>query len=107
MLAGNTRDDGTACTPPCLFSRPADRSDDYTTLAPNIGLLLRLNPENSLYLTLTRGFRAPQAAELYRLQAGQNVADLDSETIDSVGTRLASPDCTPGPVRCRICHAQG
>jgi outer membrane receptor protein involved in Fe transport len=84
MLDGNTRDDGTACTPPCLYSRPADRNDDYTTLAPNLGLLLRIDAENSAYLTLTRGFRAPQAAELYRLQAGQNVADLDSETIDSV-----------------------
>jgi outer membrane receptor protein involved in Fe transport len=84
MLAGNTRDDGSTCTPPCLFNRPADRSDDYTKLAPNIGLLLRLNAENSLYLTATRGFRAPQAAELYRLQAGQNVADLNSESIDSL-----------------------
>lgn len=84
MLDGNTRDDGTACAPPCLYSRPADRNDDYTTLAPNLGLLLRIDAENSAYLTLTRGFRAPQAAELYRLQAGQNVADLDSETIDSV-----------------------
>ncbi|MEZ5563568.1 MAG: TonB-dependent receptor [Gammaproteobacteria bacterium] len=84
MLAGNTRDDGTACTPPCLFNRPADRNDDYTTLAPNIGLLFRADAANSFYLTLTRGFRAPQAAELYRLQAGQNVADLDSETIDSM-----------------------
>ena len=84
MLAGNTREDGSACTPACLFNRPADRSDDYRTLAPNIGLLFRLDPENSFYLTLTRGFRAPQAAELYRLQAGQAVADLDSETIDSL-----------------------
>ena len=84
MLDGNTRDDGTACTPPCLYNRPADRSDDYTELAPNIGLLFRLDAENSLYLTLTRGFRAPQAAELYRLQAGQDVADLHSETIDSL-----------------------
>lgn len=84
MRDGNTRDDGTACTPPCLFNRPADRSDDYTTIAPNIGLLFRPDPENSFYLTLTRGFRAPQAAELYRLQAGQNVADLDTETIDSL-----------------------
>lgn len=84
MLNGDTRDDGTACTPPCLYNRPADRSDDYRNLAPNIGVLVRLDPENSAYLTVTRGFRAPQAAELYRLQAGQNVADLHSETIDSL-----------------------
>ena len=84
MPDGNTRDDGSACTPPCLYNRPADRSDNFTTLAPNLGLLFRLDPENSFYLTLARGFRAPQAAELYRLQAGQNVADLKSETIDSL-----------------------
>jgi outer membrane receptor protein involved in Fe transport len=84
MRDGNTREDGTACTPPCLYSRPADSSENYTNLAPNLGLLFRLDAENSAYLTLTRGFRAPQAAELYRLQAGQNVADLHSETIDSL-----------------------
>jgi outer membrane receptor protein involved in Fe transport len=84
MLDGNTRDDGTACMPPCLYNRPADRNDDYRNLAPNLGMLFRLDAENSAYLTLTRGFRAPQAAELYRLQAGQDVADLHSETIDSL-----------------------
>lgn len=84
MLDGNTREDGSACTPPCLYNRPADRSDNYTNLVPNLGLLFHLDPENSFYLALTRGFRAPQAAELYRLQAGQNVAELKSETIDSL-----------------------
>lgn len=93
MLAGNTRDDGTACTPACLFNRPADRSDSFTNLAPNLGLLLRPDDRQSLYATLTRGFRAPQAAELYRLQASQSVADLDSESIDSLelGWRWQSP----------------
>src|SRR5690606_36952050 len=29
MTAGDTREDGSACTPgPCLFNRPADRHDD-------------------------------------------------------------------------------
>jgi len=93
MLAGNTRDDGTACTPPCLYYRPADRSDSFSNLAPNIGLLFRRDDNTSLYATLKRGFRAPQAAELYRLQAGQQVADLDSEVIDSLelGWRWQSP----------------
>lgn len=94
MTDGDTREDGSACTPdPCLFNRPADRHDDFTNLAPNIGVLYRLGPSASTYLTLTRGFRAPQAAELYRLQSGQNVADLDSETIDSIelGMRWQSP----------------
>lgn len=85
MLAGDTRDDGTPCVPgPCLFNRPPDREDDFGNVAPNLGLLYRLGESASAWLTYTRGFRAPQAAELYRLQAGQAVADLDSEVIDSL-----------------------
>jgi outer membrane receptor protein involved in Fe transport len=84
MLAGNTRDDGTPCTPDCLFNRPADRSDSFTSLAPNVGINYRPGEHTAVYATLTRGFRAPQAAELYRLQAGQDVADLDAESIDSL-----------------------
>jgi outer membrane receptor protein involved in Fe transport len=86
MVSGNTRDDGvTPCGfGGCRYNRPADRSDGFLNLAPNVGLLYRLNPETSVYLNASRGFRAPQANELYRLQADQGVADLDSETLDSV-----------------------
>lgn len=84
MLDGNTQDDGTPCTPsPCRFSRPADRSDGFLNVAPSAGLLYRFTPQLSGYLSLARGFRPPQATELYRLQAQQSVADLDSETLDS------------------------
>jgi outer membrane receptor protein involved in Fe transport len=93
MIDGNTRADGTPCTPACLFNRPADRNDGFLNLAPNLGLLYRLSERSSAYLTLTRGFRAPQAAELYRLQSRQSVADLDSESIDSaeLGWRFQAP----------------
>ncbi len=84
MLDGDTRDDGTACMPACLIYRPADRSDSFTNLAPNLGLLFRVDEHTTIYSTLTRGFRAPQAAELYRLQAGQHTADLSSEHMDSL-----------------------
>ncbi len=81
---GNTQADGTACTPaPCRFSRAADRSDDFLNLAPSAGLLYRITPGLAAYLNLSHGFRPPQATELYRLQAQQEVADLDSETLDS------------------------
>lgn len=84
MLDGNTRDDGTLCTPaPCRFSRPADGSDDFLNFAPDIGLLYRLTPQLSAYARISRGFRPPQASELYRLQSQQSVADLESETLDS------------------------
>jgi outer membrane receptor protein involved in Fe transport len=84
MLAGNTRDDGTPCTPdPCLFNRPADQTDDFLNLAPNLGLLYRITPALAAYANLARGFRPPQATELYRLQAQQAGTDLDSETLDN------------------------
>jgi len=91
MVDGNTTDDGiTPCMNSmsmpidCRYSRPADRTDDFLNLAPNVGLLYRINDSMSTSMSLSRGFRAPQATELYRLQAGQSVSDLDSETIDSL-----------------------
>jgi outer membrane receptor protein involved in Fe transport len=84
MLDGNTRDDGTPCGfGGCLYTRPADRTDSYTNVAPKLSLGYSLHPAVSLFAALARGFRAPQATELYRLQSGQAVADLNSETIDS------------------------
>lgn len=90
MLDGNTRDDGTECGfGGCLYSRPADRADSFTNLAPKFAFNYLLNTQTSLYANLSRGFRAPQATELYRLQSGQQVADLGSERLDSfeIGVR--------------------
>ncbi|MDX1516933.1 MAG: TonB-dependent receptor [Woeseiaceae bacterium] len=91
MLDGNTRDDGTPCGfGGCLYTRPADRKDDFTNLAPKLGARLALSADTTLYASVARGFRAPQMTELYRLQSGQQVADLDSERLDSaeLGLRL-------------------
>jgi outer membrane receptor protein involved in Fe transport len=85
MLDGNLRDDGTACGfGGCLYTRPADRGDAFFDLAPKLGALLKLGDSTTTYINLSRGFRAPQMTELYRLQSGQSVSDLDSETIDSL-----------------------
>lgn len=85
MLTGNTRDDGSECGfGGCLYSRPADRSDAFLNVAPNLALRFALSDSSTAYLRLGRGFRAPQMTELYRLQSGQRVADLDSEQLDSV-----------------------
>ncbi len=85
MLAGNTRDDGTPCGfGGCLFSRPADRSDAFFNLAPKFGLVHALTDNTQIFASLSRGFRVPQATELYRLQQQQTVADLDTETLDAV-----------------------
>ena len=85
MPVGNTRDDGTPCGfGGCLYSRPADRSDSFGDLALKLGAVFRASGETSAYLNLARGFRAPQMTELYRLQSGQRVSDIDSELLDSV-----------------------
>lgn len=84
-LDGNTRDDGTACGfGGCLYTRPADRGDSFSNLAPELGLNWRLDDATVLHARVARGFRPPQATELYRLQRGQAVADLESETLDSL-----------------------
>ncbi len=93
MLTGNTRDDGTECGfGGCLYTRPASRTDDFSNVAPKFSFLYRLGKSASLFGGLARGFRAPQATELYRLQNGQQVADLDSERLDNieVGIRTRS-----------------
>lgn len=97
MINGNTADNGTPCVPAsCLFNRPADRSDDFTNVTSKLGLSYEITDDHILYATATRGYRAPDTSELYRLQRQQSVADLDSERLDSleVGSRGAF-----GPLR--------
>lgn len=83
----NRTGDGAACAPTataCRFFRPADRDDSFSDASYNIGATYSGFGDTMIYTRMARGFRAPQTAELYRLQAGQAVADLDSERIDSV-----------------------
>jgi len=84
-LDGNSRDDGTACGfGGCLYTRPADREDDFTDVAGRIGIEWEAKPRLKLYALIGRGFRPPQATELYRLQSGQTVASLASESLRSL-----------------------
>lgn len=81
----NLSTDGDACAPSasaCRFYRPTDRSDDFSDWNGNLALSYQLQ-EARIYGRVARGFRAPQTGELYRLQAGQRAADIDSEEIDS------------------------
>lgn len=83
----NRTEDGPACEPEasnCRFYRPADRDDDFTDWSLNAGASYSYSADHLVYTRLARGFRAPQVTELYRLQAGQQTADLDSEEIDNV-----------------------
>ena len=83
----NRTGDGPACEPDasaCRFYRPPDREDDFNNWSVNIGLLYDFVPGHAAFLRLSRGFRAPQATELYRLQGAQAEADLDSEELQSI-----------------------
>ena len=72
------------------YLRPADRDDDFTTVTPNLGLTWRAGETVQLFARAARGVRAPQTAELYRLQPGQIIEGIEPETLDSVeaGARL-------------------
>jgi outer membrane receptor protein involved in Fe transport len=84
MIDGNTADDGTPCPGGCRYSRPSDRSDDFDNVTAQIGWIHDLDATGQIFANLAYAFRAPQATELYRLQANQLVTDLDSEQVDSL-----------------------
>lgn len=85
MISGNTAEDGSICgASGCRYSRPDDRGDDFGNWSVNAGMVHTLSDELSAIIRLAHGFRAPQATELYRLQAGQLEAQLDSEEINSI-----------------------
>ena len=83
----NKTADGAPCGPAataCRFYRPSDREDSFTDWSLNAGVSYSLTENHIAYLRLARGFRAPQATELYRLQGGQETANLNSEKIDNI-----------------------
>lgn len=87
--------DGPACGPEatnCRFFRPGDSDDSFNNASANLGASYAWHEQHFAYARVARGFRAPQTTELYRLQAGQAIADLDSEKIDNieVGVRGAT-----------------
>jgi iron complex outermembrane receptor protein len=85
MIDGNTRANGTTCgAAGCLYSRPADRSDQFDNLSPSLTFAWQVNSGNMVYLNASTGFRPPEMSELYRLQRQQTVAELDSEQLDSL-----------------------
>ena len=75
------------------FLRPQDRDDDFTTFAPHIGAVFEAGDRQQLFARAARGVRAPQTAELYRLQPGQVIDDIEPETLDSfeLGWRFSAP----------------
>lgn len=85
MISGNTAADGSACLPSgCRYARPTDDKEHFKNSSFNAGIIQSLSANTDLIANASHGFRAPQAAELYRLQAQQLNADLDEESLNSV-----------------------
>lgn len=83
-IDGNTKDDGSACGfGGCLYTRPANREDDFTNLGVRFGVEQDLQ-SGLVYASVSSGFRPPQVTELYRLRGGQTIADLDSERLSAL-----------------------
>lgn len=87
----NRLSDGSACAPEvddCRFTRPQDQEVTYKEWSYHAGANYQIAPKHRLYGQISRGYRAPQATELFRLQAGQQITDLDAETIDAIEVGL-------------------
>ncbi len=85
MNTGRVRENGTECGfGGCRYSRPADSENDYNNFSPKLSLRYQLSPQIQIFGGVARGYRAPQATELYRLQRGQTVTELESVTADNV-----------------------
>ena len=79
---GRTRDDLTPCGfGGCRYSRPANRADGFGTLSPKASIMWGPVGNARVWLSLSHGFRMPQATELYRLQGAQATADLRPEQL--------------------------
>lgn len=82
LPAGRTRDDRTDCGfGGCRYSRPANRADSFGTFSPKASIIWRPSGNSSAWLSLSHGFRLPQATELYRLQGAQATAELRPEQL--------------------------
>jgi iron complex outermembrane receptor protein len=87
MISGNTDANGNPCATPggaCRYARPTDDKEHFKNSSFNAGIIQSLSANTDLIANASHGFRAPQATELYRLQAQQLNADLDEESLNSV-----------------------
>lgn len=78
------------------YQRISDRTDDFTTATPKLGITHVLSDELTVFGLLARGQRAPQTTDLYRIQLNQVPGEADPETIDSIELGLRD---TVGPIQ--------
>lgn len=76
------------------FIRSADRTDDFFTLTPKLGLTYAATDDITVFARAARGSRAPQTTDLYAVVQNQTPGDADVETLDSLegGVRFGQGD---------------
>lgn len=74
------------------FIRSPDRTDDYFTLTPKLGLTYQAGNGVTLFARAARGSRAPQTTDLYAVVQNQVPGEADVETLNSLegGVRFGS-----------------
>ncbi|MFC4701442.1 TonB-dependent receptor [Glaciecola siphonariae] len=81
LLEGNS-----ACAPSvavCRFTRPPDQRISFSAFSPSATLEYRVSEHIFSYLKYSKGFRAPEATELFRLQNNQFTTDFEEVDIDA------------------------
>jgi iron complex outermembrane receptor protein len=68
----------------CRFTRPEDQIVDYDEWSYQVNANYALTNNHRLYAQYSTGYRTPQVTELFRLQAGQTIAELDAEDVNSI-----------------------
>lgn len=68
----------------CRFTRPDDTKVKYNEWSYQLGANYAFADSQLFYAQFSNGYRAPQATELFRLQAGQSLADLAPEQLNAV-----------------------
>ena len=85
MRSGRTTETGEVCGfGGCRYSRPASSINRYDNFSPSVSVVYDLNDNVELYSNISKGYRAPQGAELFQLQREQTIADLEPEEVVSV-----------------------
>jgi outer membrane receptor protein involved in Fe transport len=74
----------------CRFTRPEDQVVEYDEWSYQISANYAFTHNQRLYAQYSTGYRTPQATELFRLQAGQILAELEAENVRSIELGLRS-----------------
>lgn len=66
------------------FIRSPDRTDDFFTMTPKLGLTYVAADDITVFARAARGSRAPQTTDLYAVVQNQTPGEADVETLDSL-----------------------